>query len=186
MSLITWVKAVLTIHSGHLMTVSHSISCSILRWSHDEWPQIHDLVPRLSGLHATLTSRLALQQSLLSLSGRLEMVLSQIELRSSTAPAPLTLNRSKPSQSVQSKNKGPLRYVEGESGDEADEMDVEEDDEGSVEDIELGGDSADEDDDEEWDDEEADDDSDEDPTMNGFIDGEAEEDSGEEEDEDSD
>ena len=167
MSLITWVKAVLTIHSGHLMT-------------------IHDLVPRLSGLHATLTSRLALQQSLLSLSGRLEMVLSQIELRSSTTPAPLGLNRAKPSQSVQSKNKGPLRYVEGESGDEADEMDVEEDDEGSVEDIELGGDSADEDDDEEFDDEEADDDSDEDPTMNGFIDDEAEEDSGEEEDEDSD
>ena len=40
-----------------------------------------DLVARLSGLHATLTQRLTLQESLLSLSGRLEMVISQIEMR---------------------------------------------------------------------------------------------------------
>ena len=50
-----------------------------------------DLVARLSGLYQTLTARLALQDSLLSLSGRLDMVISQIEMRSSAAPAPLPM-----------------------------------------------------------------------------------------------
>jgi U3 small nucleolar RNA-associated protein 5 len=147
----------------------------------------------LSGLHATLTSRLALHQNLLQLSGRLDMVLSQIEMRSSTAPAPLVPRKGKgPSQ----KGTPVTRYVEGESeSDEDEQMDVEiesGDDGGSVEDVELGGESdkgessnEDEDQDEDGDDNSEDDDDeddDENPTMNGFIDDEAEEYS-EEEDE---
>ncbi|KAG5646070.1 hypothetical protein DXG03_004493 [Asterophora parasitica] len=164
--LVTWVKTTLTIHSGHLMTIP-------------------DLVARLSGLHATLTSRLTLQESLLSLSGRLDMVISHIELRSSAAPAPLVPRKGKEPSKAQ--NAEVKRYIEGESGDESDdeqiEVEVESgDDEGSVEDVELGGDS-DEDNEMSEDDEEEDDGDGEGPTMNGFIDEEAEEYS--EEDEES-
>lgn len=112
------------------------------------------------------------------------MVLSQIEMRSSAAPAPLVPRKGKkPAQ----KATQVMRYVEGESESEEDEqMDVEVesgDDGGSIEDIELGGDSdggqssdeEDDDDEDDDDDVEDDDDDDESPTMNGFIDDEAEE-----------
>ncbi|KAF8167822.1 hypothetical protein B0H34DRAFT_646270, partial [Crassisporium funariophilum] len=161
--LVSWVKAVLAIHAGHLMTIP-------------------DLVARLSGLHATLTARLNLHESLLSLSGRLDMVLSQIELRSSTAPTLLAPRGEK----MKRANKASVvkRYVEGESESSNDEdmpMDVEiggeSDDEGSVEDIELGGDSDSEDDN---------DGSSEsgDEGLSGFIDDEAEEEYSDEENED--
>ncbi|KAK0233758.1 WD40-repeat-containing domain protein [Armillaria fumosa] len=168
-TLIAWVKTVLTVHSGHLMTMP-------------------DLVARLSGLHATLTARIALQESLLSLSGRLDMVLSQIEMRSSAAPAPLVPKK----KAVKDKNV--KRYVEGESEDEEEEMDVEVevdsgDDAGSIEDVELGGSSDESGEEEEAEDSEDDEDEDEDedgdddaPIANGFIDDEAEEYSEEESD----
>ncbi|KAH8086604.1 NUC189-domain-containing protein [Cristinia sonorae] len=187
--LVRWIRAVLVVHGGHLLTMP-------------------DLVARLSGLHATLSTRLALQESLLSLSGRLDMVISQIEMRSSSAPAPLPLPSKKGRKNKKKKDaKTPetSRYVEGQSSDEeeADEMDVEVesgDDAGSVEDIELGGsdedessaeDSEDEDDedgDEDEDDDEEHDDEDEDSEgggakLNGFIDDEAEEFSGDEDEE---
>ncbi|KAJ6501565.1 WD40-repeat-containing domain protein [Mycena vitilis] len=154
-TLIMWVKTVLAVHSGHLMTMP-------------------DLVARLSGLHATLSSRLALQENLLSLSGRLDMVLSQIEMRSSAAPA--TLAPRKGAQAT-SQGKGVTRYVEGESADEDEQMDVEVevdsgDDDASVEDVELGGDSSEGEGSEDDVDE---DEEDEDDEMNGFIDDEAEE-----------
>ncbi|KAK0481593.1 hypothetical protein IW261DRAFT_1592704 [Armillaria novae-zelandiae] len=169
-TLIAWVKTVLAVHSGHLMTMP-------------------DLVARLSGLHATLTARIALQESLLSLSGRLDMVLSQIEMRSSAAPAPLV-----PKMKA-AKDNNVKRYVEGESEDEEEEMDVEievdsGDDAGSIEDVDLGG-SSDESGEEEAEDSEDDEDEDEDededgddgaPIANGFIDDEAEEYSEEESD----
>jgi len=142
-----------------------------------------DLITRLSGLHAVLTSRLALQESLLNLSGRLDMALSQMETRSSNAPtAPTTAQKAK-QLAVPHVVK---RYVEGESEDEEDEEDVEvemDDDGGSLEDVELGGfDDMEEDEDEDEDGEE--DDSDEGgPGLNGFIDDEAEEDYSEDEDE---
>lgn len=159
-----------------------------------------DLVARLSGLHATLTSRLALQESLLSLSGRLDMVISQIEMRSSTAPAPLTVPQAaKEGKKKKRQHKKAAKYVEGESEEEFDGMNVEVesgDDAGSVEDVELGGsdedDDADEDSDEEEDEEDEDDegedeedDSDEGEgsKLNGFIDDEAEDEYTEEEDE---
>ncbi|KAL1952306.1 hypothetical protein VTO73DRAFT_1455 [Trametes versicolor] len=174
-ALINWVKAVLTTHSGHLMTMP-------------------DLVARLSGLHATLTQRLTLQESLLSLSGRLDMVISQIEMRSSGPPAPLPMPKNRRGQNKQAKAREARRYVEGESDDEDEEkMEVaveSADEEGSVEDVELGGDSSEsegegdsvEGSDSDDEDEDSDDDGD-DPTMGGFIDDEAEEYS-EDEDED--
>jgi U3 small nucleolar RNA-associated protein 5 len=127
----------------------------------------------LSGLHATLTSRLALQASLLSLSGRLDMVLSQIELRSSNTPAQvMTTSKSK---QAKPRNQFVMRYVEGES-DQEDEIEVEvenDDDGGSVEDIEFGKGQNDTEDDDEGSDESSDDE--DGPMPNGFIDDEAEE-----------
>ncbi|KAI0651447.1 NUC189-domain-containing protein [Trametes meyenii] len=174
-ALINWVKAVLTAHSGHLMTMP-------------------DLVARLSGLHAVLAQRLTLQDSLLSLSGRLDMVISQIELRSSGPPAPLPMPKNKRTRNKQAKAREARQYVEGESEDDEEQMEVEvesADEEGSVEDVELGGesesegegDSIEETDDEE--DEDEDDDGD-DPTLGGFIDDEAEEYSEDEDEEESD
>ncbi|KAK7064670.1 U3 small nucleolar RNA-associated protein 5 [Favolaschia claudopus] len=148
-TLIVWVKTVLTVHSGHLMTMP-------------------DLVARLSGLHATLSSRLALQETLLTLSGRLDMVLSQIEMRSSVAPATLA-----PRKPAQVQGNRVTRYVEGESADEDEQMDVEVevdsgDDGASVEDVELGDDSSEDGSEDEEDDED-------DEEGNDFIDDEAEE-----------
>ena len=137
-----------------------------------------DLITRLSGLHAVLTSRLALQESLLNLSGRLDMALSQMETRSSNAPTALTTTPKAKQSAVPRSVK---RYVEGESeDDEEDDVEVEmDDDSGSLEDVELGGF-----DDMEGDEDEEADDSDEDgPGLNGFIDDEAEEDYSEDEDE---
>ncbi|KAG7090783.1 hypothetical protein E1B28_009868 [Marasmius oreades] len=159
--LITWAKMVLSVHSGHMMTMP-------------------DLVARLSGLHSTLTSRLTLQESLLSLSGRLDMVLSQIEMRRFAGPSAYATRKQSNSQKEEKR-----RYVEGESEEEDArmevEVEVESDEEGSVEDVVLGGDSGEGSEEEEEegsevdeDDEEEDDDENE-PTMNGFIDDEAEE-----------
>lgn len=152
-----------------------------------------DLVARLSGLHSTLTSRLTLQERLLSLSGRLELVLSQVELRSGVAPTPLP-SRSKNAKKL-GKEKEIPKYVEGDSSDEEqveeEQMEVEiegdEDDDDSIEDIELGGGSDEDEEDEDEDESDDEDDDDEENNLNGFIDDEAEEDYEEDEsDEDSD
>jgi len=104
-----------------------------------------DLVARLAGLHATLTSRLALRESLLSLSGRLDMVLQQVNLRASAAPAPLSHGgkRGKAPAGAAGTREA-RRYVEGESEqEEAMEVELEEgSDGGSIEDIELGAESG--------------------------------------------
>ncbi|KAI0793306.1 WD40-repeat-containing domain protein [Abortiporus biennis] len=189
--LIRWIRAVLIIHGGHLLTMP-------------------DLVARLAGLHQTLTTRLALQENLLSLSGRLDMVISQIEMRSSEAPAPLPLPKKGKGKEKNVKavnGKVPRKYVEGESEDDDDavmvDVEVESGDEsGSVEDVELGGSSEEEEDDDDVedseegkdDDDEDDEDEDEDEDsedgggvrLNGFIDDEAEEFTGDEDDEESD
>jgi U3 small nucleolar RNA-associated protein 5 len=163
--------------------------------------QMPDLVARLAGLHATLTARLALRESLLSLSGRLDMVLQQVDLRASTARAPLARNGKGGRTPTPGKGGEPRRYVEGASEEEeaADAMDVELEegsDVGSVEDVELGAESGsgagsdvdeeddeDEDEDEDGDEEldegeDSEEDSEEDESLrlNGFIDDEAEED----------
>lgn len=116
-----------------------------------------DLVARLAGLHATLTSRLALHESLLSLNGKLDMVLSQIEMRSSSAPASTA---SKSRSLIQPENvRRPTRYVEGESEEEGEWMNIEPpiesgDEEGSIEDVELGGESESDEEDEDQDEDE--------------------------------
>ena len=150
-----------------------------------------DLVTRLAGLHATLTARLSLRESLLSLSGRLDMVLQQVDLRSSTAPTPMASRGKKGKAPAHTDGTHEIRrYVEGESDEEntEDVMEVELEegsDTGSVEDVELGAESgsdADSDAEEEEEDEDVDEDSegdsegDEGPRLNGFIDDEAEED----------
>jgi len=162
-----------------------------------------DLVARLAGLHATLSARLTLRESLLSLSGRLDMVLQQVDLRASAAPAPLAHGGKKgkvPAGKAGARE--PRRYVEGESEQEeeaAEAMEVELEeasDAGSVEDVELGAESMseaeddgeeedDDDDEDENEDEDEDDGVDEDdsedsggdegPWLNGFVDDEAEE-----------
>ncbi|KAI5124479.1 hypothetical protein M0805_008361 [Coniferiporia weirii] len=170
MALVKWVRAVLTIHGGYLMTMP-------------------DLVARLSHLYSTLTTRLTLQERLLTLSGRLDLVLAQVELRSSNTPAPL-LFRSKKTIKCGKPKSEPLKYVEGESSDEEGEQTQAEveggedsDEEGSVEDVELGGDSngeSEDDEDENEDESETDDDGGDgdddgdDNLANGFIDDEAE------------
>ncbi|PPQ63713.1 hypothetical protein CVT24_004293 [Panaeolus cyanescens] len=127
--LVTWITTVLTIHTGHLMTIP-------------------DLVARLSALHSTLTDRLSLHQSLLTLSGRLDMVLSQIDLRATSSASQGQQNH-KPNKK-KSTARAVTRYTEGDSESEDEGMDVEvevdNDDDGSVEDIELGGDSESEED----------------------------------------
>ncbi|KAJ7071386.1 WD40-repeat-containing domain protein [Mycena amicta] len=142
-TLIVWVKTVLSVHSGHLMTMP-------------------DLVARLAGLHATLSSRLALQENLLSLSG---------------------------AQTSSGAGKNVTRYVEGESADEDEQMEVEVevdsgDDDGSVEDVELGGEESSSEEGSGQEDSDEEDGDDENP-MNGFIDDEAEEYSEEDDDDDS-
>ena len=172
--------------------------------------QIPDIVARLASLHATVTSRLSLQERLLSLNGRLDLVLAQVELRSSNAPADVSGPQRQKAKTNAPRRQKLTRYVEGESEVEEGgkmDVDVEGSDEGSVEDVELGGSEDEEegDDDEEEsgsllgsDDEEdsaADSDEDDDdegggrrkgPRVNGFIDGEAEETWAEDESEDSD
>ena len=153
-----------------------------------------DLVARLSSLHATLTARLALQERLLTLSGRLELVLAQIELQSSRTPAPLVTRSDQGKKGQPSNMRHPTRYVEGESTDE-DEMDVEieqgsGEDGSDVEEIGLGGsessgsgvDPGDEDEELEGSN------TSDGETGNAFIDNEAEEhwESDEEEDDDED
>ena len=177
-SLVVWVKAVLVIHAGHLMIVCFNfrVACGVFNCIN----QIPDLVTRLSGLHATLTARLNLHDSLLSLSGRLEMVLSQIELRSSATPATLT----PADQREASKTSTVTRYVEGES-DSSNEEDatvvVETDHDGvdAIEEVELDGGSEDDEDisTETEDDEEG-------TVFNPFVDDEAEEEYSDEENED--
>lgn len=151
---------------------------------------------------------MALHERLLSLNGRLDLALSQIELRSAKSPTHLGAGQGKLGKE---KDSNVTRYIEGDSSDDEDmEPEIEKGSEdGSVEEIGLGGDtddeslgdehseiaeSGDEDSDEdengsgdEDEDEDEDDDSevsDDEPRVNGLIDDEAEESWGSEDDED--
>ena len=153
--------------------------------------QIPDLVTRLSGLHTTLTARLNLHDSLLSLSGRLDMVLSQIELRSSAAPTTLTSPAEK-RDTANKKSSTITRYVEGESDSSNDEEDTDvvveieqHDDVDAIEDVELDGGNDDDDDDDDGDMSSESEDDEEGTVHNSFIDDEAEEYTDEENEDDS-
>ncbi|BGP37242.1 Small subunit (SSU) processome component [Rhodotorula kratochvilovae] len=135
-ALVAWLRETLIIHVGFLVTVP-------------------SLVTRLAALHASLSQRLALQAPLLALQGRMELVMSQIDLRQDRARAQTARSGKK---AVTAAPKG-RRYVEGESTDDEDDAQVEGDDdlsEGDIEDVVLGAggdrESDDEDDDESGDD----------------------------------
>lgn len=183
LSLLNWVRAVLVAHGAHLLTVSAAYHSS--RPADFLRAQMPDLVARLATLHATLTTRSGMQDRLLALSGRLELVLAQAALRGAPVSAEKKPKKDDPA------NAG-THYVEGES----DEEPIEEDqssEAGSEEVVELGDDDEDEDDDlpgsgdedeedaEELDDDDEDEDDDnsgsEDggPRLNGIVDDEAEE-----------
>lgn len=146
----------------------------------------------MAALHATLASRSSLHDRLLALNGRLDLVLSQVELKSSQTPAQERVYK-------KGKHRKHLtRYVEGASSSDenigpaekriADVEVLSEGEEGSVEDIELGDgsdyESGSEDDlDENEDDDE--DDSEGEEGVKGFIDDEAEENWDEDESDDS-
>jgi len=127
-ALVGWLRETLVVHVGFLVTVP-------------------SLVSRLAALHASLTQRLALQQPLLALQGRLELVMSQIDLRQDRARAQTARSGAKAIKAAPTGR----RYVEGESTDDEDEqlgegLEGDEDSEGDVEDVVLGpgGDDDDE------------------------------------------
>jgi U3 small nucleolar RNA-associated protein 5 len=168
-ALVAWVKAALAAHAGTLMGMP-------------------DAVARLAGLHAVMAQRAGMRGRLEGLMGRLDVVVSQVEMRGAGKRREGKAVGAIGKVTVQDKDKREVRrYVEGESSDEDDEddevdgVDVEVgSDAGSIEDVELGAsDDSDDgglDDDEEDDEEE--DDSEEDGIggrVNGFVDDEAEE-----------
>jgi len=147
---VAWLRAVLLCHTAYLVTRP-------------------DLVKRLSALHSVVNARSELQNRLQALSGRLDLVLSQVEMRAATKTV------AKPT----AKRVKTVQYVEGESsaeevnalpnGDADSDVETEEgDDVGSVEDVELGSESDEGED-------ELDDSEDGHRGMNGLIDNEAEE-----------
>ncbi|KNF05166.1 hypothetical protein PSTG_01794 [Puccinia striiformis f. sp. tritici PST-78] len=155
-TLIEWVRQILIIHMSYLLTIP-------------------TLVTQLTTLHASLQKRLRLNTKLLSLNGRLELVLNQIELNRVLNGNQQSSNSKKNKSSEKNPKKNPAisvdkqepyRYVEGESSgsepeektnedsDDGDDSDDESDDrigdsdseeEGSVEDVVLGSGSDEED-----------------------------------------
>ncbi|KAF8344036.1 uncharacterized protein EI90DRAFT_3028048, partial [Cantharellus anzutake] len=128
-----WLRATLIVHVSFLLTD----------------PQ---LAKRLTKLHTTIASRVAFQDRLLALHGRLDLLV-QIEMRSRNGESAL----------VSAAALAGKVYVEGESGGEDVEMD---ENEGSIEDVQLSEESAGEsgsaDEGDDDDDDEDDDDEDED------------------------
>ncbi|KAG0151717.1 hypothetical protein CROQUDRAFT_71450 [Cronartium quercuum f. sp. fusiforme G11] len=151
-TLIEWVRQLLLIHMSYLITIPA-------------------LVTKLTTLHSSLQKRLVLHSKLLSLNGRLELVLNQIEQNKSSGPAKFpTIAISNPKQPLPEsrptrrfkdpkavKTRAPVKYVEGESTDEDEETakasksqeesegsedeDEASEDEGSIEDVVLGSES---------------------------------------------
>lgn len=110
--MVRWIRAVLVAHTAHLMTVP-------------------DLVSRLSALHTTVVQRTNLQDRLLSLNGRLDLVLAQIEYRASlpaptpvvpVAPAQQSIAARKRKARKERKRAEGAKYVEGESSDDDEEQ----------------------------------------------------------------
>jgi U3 small nucleolar RNA-associated protein 5 len=89
----------------------------------------------LASLHKTIDARLAAHDRLLALNGRLELLVSQIDMRREEAVPESRLGS----------NAGATRYVEGESSDEMEVDEDAQDDEGSVEDVVLGSTSVEDD-----------------------------------------
>ncbi|GAA5860411.1 hypothetical protein JCM3774_000410 [Rhodotorula dairenensis] len=130
-ALIAWLRETLIVHVGFLVTIP-------------------SLVNRLAALHASLTQRLALQPTLLALNGRLDLVMSQIDLRQDRARASSQRQLAAAAAASKKPSSG-RRYVEGEStdddephGDGAEDEDLSE---GDIEDVVLGAGGSDDDED---------------------------------------
>lgn len=129
-ALIAWLRETLVVHVGFLVTIP-------------------SLVNRLAALHASLTQRLALQPTLLALNGRLDLVMSQIDLRQDRARAASQRQQLAAASAAKKPSSG-RRYVEGESTDEDEPHGDDDDDdlsEGDVEDVVLGAGGSDDDED---------------------------------------
>ncbi|GAA5979002.1 hypothetical protein JCM10908_002767 [Rhodotorula pacifica] len=127
-ALIAWLRETLIVHVGFLVTIP-------------------SLVNRLAALHASLTQRLALQPTLLALNGRLDLVMSQIDLRQDRARA---ASQRQIAAAAAKKSSSGRRYVEGESTDEDEphgDGDDEDLSEGDIEDVVLGAGASDDEDD---------------------------------------
>ncbi|GMK55962.1 hypothetical protein CspeluHIS016_0210180 [Cutaneotrichosporon spelunceum] len=153
---VEWVKGVL-IERGHILMT------------------IPSLPAQLAQLSNLLASRMELYQPLISLSGRLDLALSQIALRRQAVEA------------MEIDKGDGEHYVEGESDDEV-PIEVGEEDEDDVEDINMMAGSSSEDDDDDEDEDSDEEDDSEDPLESdeeGLLDLEAEE-SDDDEDEEGD
>jgi len=113
-TLVDWLRHVLTIHLAYLVTVPA-------------------LVSRLASLHSTLDSRTTYHSQLLALNGRLDLVVSQIDVRSNSlatsSRSAAASRRAGPSHSgrvagVALQKQGPARYVEGINEDEEEEEEI--------------------------------------------------------------
>lgn len=127
-ALLEWIKAVLLIHTAYLMTVP-------------------DLVKKLSNFYQTLDSRVSVYSKLINLHGRLDLVMSQVEMQHKD-----TEDISNVAQTV---------YREDEDDDE-DEDDMDLEDDGEDEELADEDDESDSDDDSEGLDSEMSDDDDDD------------------------
>ncbi|KAF9087328.1 WD repeat-containing protein 43 [Mortierella sp. GBA35] len=114
-ALLEWIKAVLLIHTAYLMTVP-------------------DLIKKLSNFYQTLDARVSVYHKLLNLHGRLDLVMSQIEMRQQYAAEDTT-------------NEATTVYREDEDDDDEDDedMDLEDDNEDDELADEDEGDSEDDD-----------------------------------------
>lgn len=154
---VEWVKGVLIERGNILMTMP-------------------SLPTHLAALSNLLATRMELYQPLLTLSGRLDLALAQINMRRLAAEQ----------ATADDKGEGE-HYIEGESDDEV-QIEVGEEDEDAIEDINMmAGESSNEDDDESEEDSDEDEDEDEDDDVldsdDGLLDIEAEESDDEEEEE---
>ncbi|TIA88524.1 hypothetical protein E3P99_02555 [Wallemia hederae] len=129
-ALLEWSKAVLTIHTAYLLSV----------------PQI---TQKLLGLHSALSQRINSHEQLMSLSGRLDVVLSQIALQRSIQEERRAAEQGK------DKSNNAVTYVEGDS-DEEDNIEYDNDDGEGIEDVELGNGQDDSEDDSDADEEDDD------------------------------
>ncbi|KAG0362090.1 WD40-repeat-containing domain protein [Gamsiella multidivaricata] len=111
-ALLEWIKAVLLIHTAYLMTVP-------------------DLIKKLSNFYQTLDSRVSVFQKLLNLHGRLDLVMSQIEMRRQYEAEDTT-------------NEATTVYVEDEDDDDDEELDLDMEDDDEDDDLVGEADAFDE------------------------------------------
>ncbi|KAE8213602.1 hypothetical protein CF327_g2916 [Tilletia walkeri] len=160
---VEWIRSILLLHTAYLMALPH-------------------LTTRLASLHMALSSRLASHNRLIGLQGRLDLVLSQIEMRSAYAAAAgkgaqgvrTRLANSnagsaggKKGKAVAAAAQDPTRWVE--PSDDEDDDDEEEDDEQGMELDALKNDDDDEDGDEEDDDDDEEDDDEDDLELSPVL-----------------